>query len=243
MGGKRRLHDHLVTSEFSLWEPVAIPPRSRFYHLAPLGMDTGLVESATGYSSRLALNHNVTLAVLFGYEIAPLLDKNHLRNSEARSNKNAVLSNSFRTLAPAIDGHGIVAETYIASLQKLTMRNDLRFLTMLPWKEVISHRHLIRPKRAWCPACYDEWRGDGDDVYEPLAWSLAVVTMCIRHRRSLRSRCRSCERKLHPLASRSKPGYCATCHAWLGESAKEEFSLREVSSNELEWQGWVNEQT
>ncbi len=243
MGGKRRLHNHLGTSEFSLWEPIAIPLRSRFYHLAPLGMDTGLVESATGYSSRLALTHNVTLAVLFGYEIAPLLDKNHLRNSEARSNKNAVLANSFRTLAPAINGHGIVAQTYIASLQKLTMRNDLSFLTMLPWKEVISHRHLIRPKKAWCPACYDEWRGNDCDVYEPLVWSLAVVTMCIRHHRLLRSLCHSCERELSPLSSRSIPGYCTTCHAWLGESAEEAFTLKEVSANELEWQSWVNEQT
>lgn len=203
------------------------------------------MESATGYSSRLAVAHNVTLAALFGYEIAPLLDKNHLRNSEARSNTNAVLSNSFRTLAPAVDGHGVTAETYIASLQKLTMRDDLRFLTMLPWKEVISHRHLVRPKRAWCAPCYNEWYRNGATVYEPLAWSLAALTVCIRHRQRLQSRCHRCKQELRFLASRSHPGYCAMCHAWLGEPAQTGFSPKALptTDDEFEWQSWVYEQT
>jgi transcriptional regulator with XRE-family HTH domain len=224
---------------------MSIPPRSRLYHMAPIGVGTGFVESASGYSSRLALSHNITLAVLFGYEIAPLLNKNHLRNSEARSNKNALLSNSFRRLAPAVDGHGITAETYTASLQKLTMRNDLRFLTMLPWKEVISHRHLLRQKRVWCPACYCEWRNNRATIYEPLFWSLEIVTVCIRHRQRLRSRCHHCKQELLPLASRSYPGYCPMCHAWLGGPAQSGFTPKEfmISGHEFEWQSWVYEQT
>lgn len=213
--------------------------------MVPAGMGTGLVESATGYSARLAAAHNVTLAVLFGYEIAPLLDKNHLRNSEARSNKNAVLSSSFRTLAPAVDGHGITADTYIDSLQKLTMRDDLRFLAMLPWKEVIAHRHLVRSKRAWCPACYYEWHHNGATIYEPLAWSLAVIAICVRHRWRLQSRCHRCKQELRPLASRSYPGYCAMCYAWLGEPAQSGFPPTELlaTHDEFEWQRWVYEQT
>ena len=232
------MHNHSSASGFSLWEPVVIPPRSRLYHMVPAGIDTGLVESATGYSSRLAAAHNVTLAVLFGYEIAPLLDKNHLRNSEARSNKNAVLSNSFRTLAPAVDGHGLTAETYIASLQKLTMRADLRFLTMLPWKEVISHRHLVRPKRAWCAPCYNEWYRNGATVYEPLAWSLAAVTVCIRHRQRLQSRCHRCKQDfafLHHVPSRFWPWSCMARRAdanWLSPKAFPQH-------DEFEWQSWV----
>lgn len=239
------MHNTWSTSTLFPWGPVAIPPRSRLYHLAPAGIGTGIVESATGYSSRLAAAHSVTVAVLFGYEIAPLLDKKHLRNSEARSNKNAVLSNSFRTLAPAVDGHGVTAETYVNSLQKLTMRNGLCFLTMLPWKEVISHRHLTRPKRAWCPTCYYEWHRDGDTVYEPLVWSLAAVNVCIRHCQRLRTRCHRCSQEFRPLASRARPGYCAVCYAWLGESAQSVLSRKEclVSGSEFKWQEWVYEQT
>jgi transcriptional regulator with XRE-family HTH domain len=226
-----------------MWETVVIPRRSRLYHIKPVGIGTGLVESATGYSSRLAVAHSITLAVMFGYEIAPLLNKNHLRNSEARSNKKAVLANSFRTLAPAVNGHGIIAETYVGALEKLTMRDDLRYLTMLPWRGIISYRHLIRPKRAWCPACYEDWNSNGDMVYEPLIWSLAVITICVRHRRRLYSRCHKCNSELRLLASRARPGHCDVCKAWLGDFSSA-LSKQEKLPNdeELEWQTWAGTQ-
>lgn len=229
-------------NKLTIWETVAIPRRSRFYHMKPEGIDTGLVESATGYSSRLAAAHSITLAVLFGYEIAPLLNKNHLRNSEGRSNKKAILANSFRTLAPAVDGHGITAETYIDALQKLTMRDDLRYLTMLPWRRIISHRHLIRPKRAWCPACYESWRNNGDTVYEPLIWSLAVITICVQHQRQLHSRCHECYSELPLLASRAFPGHCHLCKAWLGDASSATPKHEPLTDDELEWQIWAGTQ-
>jgi transcriptional regulator with XRE-family HTH domain len=229
-------------NELTIWETVAIPRRSRLYHMKPAGVGTGLVESATGYSARLAAAHSITLAVLFGYEIAPLLNKNHLRNSEARSNKKAVLANSFRTLAPAVNGHGLTAETYISALQQLTMRDDLCHLTMLPWRGIISHRHLIRPKRAWCPACYEEWNNNGDMVYEPLIWSLAVITICVLHQRQLRSRCHECDSELPLLASRACPGYCHVCKAWLGDSSSVTSKQELLNDEELEWQTWAGTQ-
>jgi len=233
-------HNSGAGNGWPVWEVVTIPSRSRFYHMMPVGIGTAYVESATGYSSRLAAAHSVTLAALFGYEIAPLLNKNYLRNSEARSNKNAVLANCFRTLAPAVDGVGVIAESYIGALHKLTMRDDLRYLTMLPWRGAVSHRHLIRPKRAWCPACYEEWDRSGESVYEPLIWSLAVVTICARHRRRLRSRCHSCKRELQHLGSRTRPGYCHVCKAWLGYSDSSIFAQEKLPDGEkLEWQSWV----
>lgn len=232
-----------VMSELPTWEAVTVPRRSRLYHMMPVGIGTAYVESATGYSSRLAAAHSVTLAVLFGYEIAPLLNKNYLRNSEARSNKNAVLANSFRTLASAVNGHGIIAEAYIGALQKLTMRDDLRCLTMLPLRGIISYRHLIRPQRAWCPACYEEWYRSGQTTYEPLIWSLAVVTVCVRHRLRLRSRCHACNRELQFLASRTRPGHCNVCKVWLGDSGSAISNQEKLTdSEELEWQTWAGNQ-
>lgn len=233
-------HNPGAVNGWPVWEALTIPSRSRLYHMMPVGIGTAYVESATGYSSRLAAAHSVTLAVLFGYEIAPLLNKNYLRNSEARSNKNAVLANSFRTLAPAVDGFGVIAEAYIDALHKLTMRDDLRYLTMLPWRGALSYRHLIRPKRAWCPACYEEWDCSSNPIYEPLIWSLAVVTICDRHRRRLRSRCHRCKRELQHLASRARPGYCHACKAWLGYSGSAFFVQEKLSDGEeLEWQSWA----
>ncbi len=236
-------HNSLNMNELIKWEAMPIPLRSKLYHMMPIGIGTGLVESATGYSARLAVAHSVTLAVLFGYEIAPLLNKNHLRNSEARSNKKAVLANSFRTLAPAVDGHGITAESYIGALKKLTMRDDLRYLTMLPWKRIISHRQLIRPKRAWCPGCYEEWHRNDGTIYEPLIWSLVAITACVRHQRRLRSRCHQCSSELRLLASRSRPGYCNICQAWLGElNSAASDAEKLVDSEELRRQQWVETQ-
>ena len=135
---------------------IIVPPRSRLHCLAPIGVGTGMVESLTGFTSRLAAAHDVTLATLFGWEIAPLLDKEHLRRSESRSNKSAVLASSFRPMERAVNGTGATARSFAEALERLTMRGGLSYLTLLTWKDVISHRHLIKPTRAWCPACYEE---------------------------------------------------------------------------------------
>jgi hypothetical protein len=39
--------------------PVPLPPRSRLYHLSPIGVGTSEVESLTGYLVRLAAAHSV----------------------------------------------------------------------------------------------------------------------------------------------------------------------------------------
>src|ERR1700759_3465375 len=97
--------------------PVIVPPRSRLYHLEPIGIGMGTVESLTGFASRLAVAHDVTLAALFGTEIAPLLNKEHLRRSEARSNKNAVLAISFRPMERAVNGTGATARSFAEALE------------------------------------------------------------------------------------------------------------------------------
>lgn len=223
--------------------PVIVPPRSRLHHLEPIGIGMGTVESLTGFASRLAVAHDVTLAALFGREIAPLLNKEHLRRSEARSNKNAVLAISFRPMERAVNGTGATARTFAEALEKLTMRVGLSYLTMLTWKDVISHRHLIRTTKAWCPACYEEWRLEKTVIYEPLLWSLEVVSSCPDHRRRLRTHCDSCHQSLHPLGSRSRPGYCSSCNAWLGETRFTPLAQEEaLDKSELEWQGWAAKQ-
>jgi hypothetical protein len=119
----------------------------------------------------------------------------------------------------------------------LTKRPDLRYLTMTPWATVLSHPKLIRPTRAWCPACYEEWRLGGGTVYEPLLWSLGVITSCPRHGCPLRSTCPHCDRRSHALESRSRPGFCHACLGWLGLRQEEEASAGRVPEEpEHEWQ-------
>jgi transcriptional regulator with XRE-family HTH domain len=119
-----------------------------------------------------------------------------------------------------MNGTGQGASEWIQILQALTFRTDLRFLTMISWKEVLPQGQLLRPKRAWCPACYEEWRDREAVIYEPLLWTLKAATVCQRHGEPLRTVCSRCKKSLCPLASRSRAGYCSACGTWLGKAAK-----------------------
>jgi len=51
---------------FESWELAApaLPPRSRLYSLAPIGVGTAFVEGLTSYVSRLAAAHSVSVGDL-----------------------------------------------------------------------------------------------------------------------------------------------------------------------------------
>ena len=66
-----------------LWEvrdliPPALPPRSRLFHLEPVGLGTPWVESLTGYIARLAEAHGIETNKLVTREILPLLGRANL---------------------------------------------------------------------------------------------------------------------------------------------------------------------
>lgn len=229
--------------ELCAFEDLTLPPRSRLFHLGPVGIGKPFVESLSGYSSRLAETHHVTHASLFGREIAPHIDRRHLRNSASRSNVNALLAASFRTLERAVNGTGLTATDYAKALEKLTLQPGLRYLTMLTWRSVISHRHLLKQYRAWCASCYEERRLEELPIYEQLLWSLEVVTVCPIHNRRLSSRCNHCNHTLRLLDSHSRPGFCSKCNAWLGASSTQDLSSEVPPGNEdLQYQTRVAEQ-
>jgi len=67
-------------SVLDLWDlsRPALPPRSRLYHLEPIGIGTPYVESLTGYVARLAQAHRVDVRKLIVVEILPLMGRPHL---------------------------------------------------------------------------------------------------------------------------------------------------------------------
>ncbi len=236
----------LVFNEGSdLWwhTSVTLPARSRLSHLEPVGVSTGFVESLTSYSARLAAVHNVTHASLFGYEISPLIDRKYLRNSESKLDRGALLAASFRTLVRAINGTGVTARDYTSALEQLTGRNNLCCLTMTIWANVLPHRNLMRPYKAWCPSCYEEFKHKEMPVFDPLLWSLSVIATCAKHHLRLRSRCPQCDRTIPHLDSHSKPGFCSKCNHWLGRSPLRYYQATDdILSEELERQAWITEQ-
>jgi hypothetical protein len=159
-----------------LWDQEQTEKRfhSHLYHLEPIAVGSPMVESLTSYLTRLAEAHSVFPRVLVAKEITPVVDPHLAGRATYRST-------GFWKQSPVLNGVTSLAAGMIQALQQLTQRNDLRFLTMLPWKEVLADTRLVRRTRAWCPLCYEEWRVSHQEVYDPLLWALQDITHCSRH--------------------------------------------------------------
>jgi hypothetical protein len=222
------------------WEVArpGIPPRSRLFHLEPVGIGSSETESLTSYVGRLAEAHSVRVRELVKHEILPLLGRPHL----AEDPKGSLLSAFWRNETRALNGTRRLARNLVAALETLTGRHDLRFLTLLTWAEVLPVQQLQRRTRAWCPACYDEWKQTDRVIYEPLLWSLAPVTVCPHHRRRLRMVCPhpDCQRPSPWLSARSRPGCCARCGRWLGDRGDPGAGAGEsLAEEEIRVQAWI----
>jgi transcriptional regulator with XRE-family HTH domain len=197
-----------------IWLPASLPRilHSRLYALEPQGVGTPYVESLTSYIARLSDAHSISVRNLLQCELLPCLERSRIANP----------SNSvdyfWSDAARALNGIGLLAEEWTQALQQLTLRNDLRCLTFLPWAETLTPQRLLKFHRAWCPECYLDWRTDGQPIYEPLLWSASVVSLCPRHRRQLVQVCpySDCQAKSPIFTSRFRPGYCTKCSRWLG---------------------------
>lgn len=193
-------------SKFGGTEAPFIPARSRLFSLEPAGLRTPYVESLSGYVGRLAEQHSTTLYYLFSREVASLINKPGTINRRV----------SFASFAKAVNGFGIIAADLITVFEKLTLRKDLRYTTMLPWAKAISSKSLTREARAWCHSCYEECVAKGDEAYDQLLWAIQGVTVCPKHKQLLEHKCPHCHRAQHILSHRSRPGFCSRCRGWLG---------------------------
>lgn len=223
---------------YEMWDllPTSRFSHSRLYHLEPIGVGTADVECLTGYIARLAQTHGVTPRQLMLHELAPLLGRERL-TLPVNSGLSAFWSKDARSL----NSIGHLASDMVQVLQSLTLRQDLRPLTMLAWVNVFPTHGLIRRNRVWCPVCYETWQQLGQVIYEPLIWNLDVITICTRHSCYLSSTCCSpeCQQKQSFLAPRFVPGHCSHCGQWLGMDSKDQSMKDIVSEDEWNWQTWV----
>jgi hypothetical protein len=188
-----------------LWdeEEIDMHSHSRLHSLAPVGVGSPMVESLCSYITRLAAAHSVYPRVLITDEIAPLL-KYFSLYQEGRlmyANLTTFWQNSVQ-----LNGVSSSARDMVKVLEQLTLRSDLRFLTLLTWQNVLPSRNLLRRTRAWCPACYEQWRESHQTIYEPLLCALKIIDVCVYHRLRLQLRCpyADCDRT-QPLLS-AAPG-------------------------------------
>jgi len=225
---------------YEIWdiELSALPARSRLCHLEPAQMGTPFAESLTSYIIQLAARHGVFTRTLVTHELFPLFGKGYLSRG-GRSNNVTTFWKDSSTL----NGMSASANSWVGVLERLTLRDDLRFTTMLPWACVLSPKGLIRSFRAWCPFCYQEWKQDNRVVYDALLWSLEVVKVCPIHGVPLHLQCphAECRRRSYMLAPRAVPGYCFHCGRWLGIRSAEcpQGSAASLDVEEGRWQRWV----
>ncbi len=197
---------------YELWpsDTVNIPPRSRLFHLPPIGQGTAGVECLTSYISRLAKEHCVSTRDLVSRIIEPAIGKKYL--SGAGLGVESATSSDV-----GVNGTGTMATDWVHAVETLTHRRDLSCLTLLALGDVLPTRGLMRCYRAWCPDCYQEWFDQGQEIYEPLLWCLTEVTVCPCHRSRLVSICphAGCGGKSKWLGG-GLPGCCPRCDGWLG---------------------------
>lgn len=211
---------------WDLTQPT-LPLRSHLYSLQPIGVGTLGVESLTGYVSRLADAHCVPPGDLIAHECRSLV-----RQPQGKSYLHQVSGST-----EVLNGTGQMASEFVQVFNHLTLRQDLRYLTLLQWANVLPAKGLLRRFHAWCPICYEEWQEDGQKIYELLLWTLNVVSFCPKHYQRLLFQCPHCQRQIPFLAWHSRPGYCPKCQQWLGSTPK--IGSLTIDSDELEWQIWV----
>ncbi len=215
----------------------AIPPRSRLYHLEPIGVETPYVECLTSYITRLAEEHCVSVRDLVMREIFPaqgrvLTIAKHYHQ----------LDHLWLEGASSLNGTGPVARQWVETLETLTSCDSLRFLTMLTWSEVIALSRLVRLRKAWCPRCYDEWRQNHGVLYEPLLWTLDGVHICPRHRFELATECPHCQAAQPFLTQSVRLGYCSRCLSRLGSASLfERAESTTLDTDELKQHCWFAE--
>ncbi len=220
------------------WSLVTVPPRSRLYSLKPLGIGTPYVESLTGYVSRLADAHAVSVGNLVGRELSVIGSIPSRPFGPFVPRDRTTGPHGFHGRARAADGLGETAKRWVGALERATRQTNLRFLTLLPFQGVFSGKGLFRYTRAWCPACYEDWRRSGSILYEPLLWTIGLVTICPRHGCPLEGVCPHCGGSMKPLGLYARPGYCSKCLEWLGSTGISDVGTQPHPEEEVDAALW-----
>lgn len=225
-------------SNEELWspKPYQLPQRSRLNCLMPVAVGTPSVESLASYVTRLAQSHSITISTLMTRELAPILDRDYVQKNAKKG------LSTFLNRGGAINSTGELAQLFIGSIERLTLKQNLSALTLLSFRDCLSPKELLHKTKAWCPDCYEEWRISDKTIYEPLLWIIRYVKVCAYHNRLLETICFNCDRHIPWLHSKSRIGYCPYCSGWLGSSndTRKTHKLIVLSKNELERSLWIS---
>lgn len=199
------------------------PNRSRLYYLEPIATATPYVEGLISYICRLAEAHGVSPGILLKKAVIPTFREHYSIGIDAiyllQKNGHEVLVSSIPKppYRKNPNEYGLLAWQYIEGLKLLTLRQELQTL-IIPaeaskFLPEVAGSDAARNLRAWCPACFHEWRTSNQPLYEPLLWSLSIVTICPIHHKLLQLRCPHCQKSQLPLTARTLVARCSQCFA------------------------------
>jgi hypothetical protein len=185
---------------------LGIPPRSRLFNLPPAGLGTDRVEGLLSYLIRLARAHCVSPRRMVKVELT----------AAAPAIARMQFGGFFLRDAATVDGLGKYATRLSETLGRLTGREDLRLLTLLPLQALLPAvgPGLLAGRPKWCSACLEEMAKNGE-VYRPLVWSFALYRVCTQHKLAMQDGCPKCGRTQPPVPRYPDLARCDHCGAAL----------------------------
>jgi len=193
---------------------VLAPLRSRLHRLPPQGGGTPSQESMISLLVRTSRAHAVSPRQLIRQVFVGVDSKI----------ERVVQGGFFSRYAGTINGLNLYAEMFVHAGEKLTRHDDLRGVTMLPWKAILPHngQGLLARHPQWCPECLMQQRQQGLETFFPLAWYLDVFRVCPEHLQPLVDQCPYCGSQQPFIPSYPDLARCEYCRRSFSMMAAED---------------------
>jgi hypothetical protein len=211
-------------------DSTPLPLPSKLFHVVPVGLDTGQIESLTGYIARLAQAHMITPLTLLHRGLEWFDTDQPERVGEWKRKTTRLLLRRY------INAPG-TGERWVRLLTDLTRAPGLSSCTMRAFGSLFPVRGQLRSHLAWCPSCFAE----DTEPYDRLLWCLPQVKACVRHRCRLVERCPGCGSRVPVIHARSVPGLCPSCETKLSRkgtttqiAAVEEWGIAKLADDFLQ---------
>ncbi|WP_081500635.1 TniQ family protein [Dyella japonica] len=154
--------------------------------IQPIGLGTIEVEAFGSVLCRMAQAHSVSVYTL-AMHLRHWWKRSHLGDDRAKLN-------IVNGINPMLCGYGPNIDAYLDIVKEATGCEAIERTTFLALKGALdpNGHGVIRPDRAWCPACLEEAHLSGEQFYDRLAWATKAIRRCPIHKLSLSTKCPSC---------------------------------------------------
>lgn len=186
----------------------------RYFHLPLEGRGSLEIENLYGYTTRLAIQHGVSVAQLV----------RHIEGSIGfrESPGSRAFQTTFFGAGRPLCGIGRNVQLAIYLLEEATGESDLSAATFVDLKGVVSqHSSLLKPNRTWCSACYLQAQNTSCVIYERLYWLSKFCKRCVIHNIALDGRCPNCGAVQRGQRIKCALDICGQCQSTLVHGPKE----------------------